>query len=132
RNLRDNWRQRTKVLETDFNEAAARRLGITKSDVDDVLKRNFTGQTVGVYRDGTELLPIVVRAPANERSDIDNWQELQVYSSALLQHVPLGQVVRDVTLLAEDNLIIRRDRKRTITVMADHDIFGEETPAMVL
>lgn len=132
RNLRDNWRQRTKVLETDFNEAAARRLGITKSDVDDVLKRNFTGQTVGVYRDGTELLPIVVRAPANERSDIDNWQELQVYSSALQQHVPLGQVVRDVTLLAEDNLIIRRDRKRTITVMADHDIFGEETPAMVL
>ncbi|OZB07005.1 MAG: MFS transporter [Idiomarina sp. 34-48-12] len=132
RNLRDNWRQRTKVLETDFNEAAARRLGITKSDVDDVLKRNFTGQTVGVYRDGTKLLPIVVRAPANERSDIDNWQELQVYSSALQQHVPLGQVVRDVTLLAEDNLIIRRDRKRTITVMADHDIFGEETPAMVL
>ncbi|RUO60164.1 efflux RND transporter permease subunit [Pseudidiomarina marina] len=132
RNLRDNWRQRTKVLETDFNEAAARRLGITKADVDDVLKRNFTGQTVGVYRDGTELLPIVVRAPANERSDIDNWQELQVYSSALEQHVPLGQVVRDVTLLAEDNLIIRRDRKRTVTVMADHDIFGEETPAMVL
>jgi multidrug efflux pump subunit AcrB len=55
-----------------------------------------------------------------------------VYSSALQQHVPLGQVVRDVSLLAEDNLIIRRDRKRTITVMADHNIFGEETPAMVL
>jgi multidrug efflux pump subunit AcrB len=132
RNLRDNWRQRTKVLVTDFNEAAARRLGITKADVDDVLKRNFTGQTVGVYRDGTDLLPIVVRAPANERSDIDNWQELQVYSSALQQHVPLGQVVRDVQLMAEDNLIVRRDRKRTITVMADHNIFGDETPAMVL
>lgn len=132
RNLRDNWRQRTKVLVTDFNEAAARRLGITKADVDHVLKRNFTGQSVGIYRDGTDLLPIVMRAPANERSDIDNWQELQVYSSALQQHVPLGQVVRDVSLLAEDNLIIRRDRKRTITVMADHNIFGEETPAMVL
>ncbi|SFR46180.1 Multidrug efflux pump subunit AcrB [Pseudidiomarina maritima] len=132
RNLRDNWRQRTKVLVTDFNEAAARRLGITKADVDDVLKRNFAGQTVGIYRDGTDLLPIVMRAPANERSDIDNWQELQVYSSALQQHVPLGQVVRDVQLMAEDNLIVRRDRKRTITVMADHNIFGDETPAMVL
>ncbi len=131
-NLRDNWRQRTKVLQPEFNEAAARRLGITKSDVDDVLKRNFTGQTVGVYRDGTDLLPIVVRAPAGERTDLNNWQELQVYSSALQQHIPLGQVVRDMTLLAEDNLILRRDRKRTITVMADHDIFGDETPAMVL
>ncbi|MDX1525723.1 MAG: efflux RND transporter permease subunit [Pseudidiomarina maritima] len=131
-NLRDNWRQRTKVLEVDFNEAAARRLGITKQDVDDVLKRNFTGQTVGVYRDGTELLPILVRAPAPERSDLDNWFELQVYSSALQQHIPLGQVVHGIQLAAEDYLIVRRDRKRTITVMADHDIFSDETPAMVL
>ena len=131
-NLRDNWRQRSKVLQPVFNEATARRLGITKADVDDVLKRNFTGQTVGVYRDGTDLLPIVVRAPADERSDLENWRELPVYSSALQRHVPLGQVVSDMQLLAEDNLIVRRDRKRTLTVMADHDIFGEETPAMVL
>lgn len=131
-NLRDNWRQRSKVLQPVYNEATARRLGITKADVDDVLKRNFTGQTVGVYRDGTELMPIVVRAPADERSDLDNWRELPVYSNALQRHVPLGQVVSDMQLLAEDNLIVRRDRKRTITVMADHDIFGTETPAMVL
>lgn len=131
-NLRDNWRQRSKVLQPVFNEAAARRLGITKADVDDVLKRNFTGQSVGVYRDGTDLLPIVVRAPADERSDLENWRELPVYSNALQRHVPLGQVVSDMQLLAEDNLIVRRDRKRTLTVMADHDIFGEETPAMVL
>ncbi|CUA86734.1 efflux RND transporter permease subunit [Pseudidiomarina woesei] len=131
-NLRDNWRQRSKVLQPVFNEAAARRLGITKADVDDVLKRNFTGQSVGVYRDGTDLLPIVLRAPADERSDLENWRELPVYSNALQRHVPLGQVVSDMQLLAEDNLIVRRDRKRTLTVMADHDIFGEETPAMVL
>ncbi|KFZ31265.1 multidrug transporter AcrB [Pseudidiomarina salinarum] len=132
RNIRDDWRQRTKVLRPEFNEAAARRLGITKADVNEVLKRNFTGQTVGVYRDGTDLLPIVVRAPATERADLDNWQELQVYSSALQQSLPLGQVVHDIQLTAADDLILRRDRKRTLTVMADHDIFGEETPAMVL
>ena len=130
-NLRDNWRQRTKLLQPEFNQAAARRLGITKADVDALLKRNFDGQTVGVYRDGTELLPIVVRAPADERTDLDNWQELQIYSDALQRNLPLGQVVSAVHLLAEDNLILRRDRKRTLTVMADHDLFGEETPATV-
>ncbi|SDB18512.1 Multidrug efflux pump subunit AcrB [Pseudidiomarina indica] len=132
RNLRDNWRQRTKVLQPQFNEAAARRLGVTKADIDSVLQRNFSGQTVGVYRDGTELLPIVMRAPLAERQDIDNWQELQVYSSVLQRSIPLGQVVQDIQLQAEDHLIIRRDRKRTLTVMADHDIFGNETASMVL
>lgn len=132
RNLRDNWRQRTKLLQPQFNEAAARRLGITKADVDMVLQRNFSGQTVGVYRDGTELLPIIMRAPAEERSDIDNWRELQVYSSVLQRSVPLGQVVHDMQLQAEDHLILRRDRKRTLTVMADHNMFSDETASMVL
>ncbi|MFC0445819.1 efflux RND transporter permease subunit [Pseudidiomarina halophila] len=132
RNLRNDWRQRTKVLQPVFNEPAARRLGVTKADVNDVLKRNFSGQTVGLFRDGTELMPIVVRAPLAERREISDWHELQIYSQALQQHVPLAQVVSDMRLIAEDNLILRRDRKRTLTVMADHDIFGEETAAMVL
>ncbi len=131
-NLRNDWRQRTKVLQPEFNEAAARRLGITKADVNDVLKRNFSGQTVGVFRDGTELLPIVVQAPLEERREIADWHELQVYSQALQRSIPLAQVVNDMQLVAEDHLILRRDRKRTLTVMADHDIFGEETAAMVL
>ncbi|RUO62510.1 efflux RND transporter permease subunit [Pseudidiomarina insulisalsae] len=131
-NLRNDWRQRTKVLQPVFNEAAARRLGITKADVDSVLKRNFSGQTVGLFRDGTKLLPIVVQAPLAERREIADWHELQVYSQALQQNVPLAQVVLNMELVAEDYLILRRDRKRTLTVMADHDIFGEETAAMVL
>lgn len=131
-NLRNDWRQRTKVLQPVFNEAAARRLGISKADVNAVLQRNFTGQTVGVFRDGTELLPIVVRAPLDERRNISDWEELQLYSQAMQQNIPLAQVVSDMQLIAEDNLILRRDRKRTLTVMADHDIFGAETAAMVL
>ncbi|CAI8163529.1 MAG: Cobalt-zinc-cadmium resistance protein CzcA [Pseudidiomarina mangrovi] len=129
--VRDDWRQRSKVLRPQFNEAPARRLGISKADVDAVLLRNFSGQTVGVYRDGTELLPIIVRAPANERTSIQDWQELQVYSNALQQHVPLAQVVTDVQLEFEDHLILRRDRKRTLTVMADPPLNSEQTPAQV-
>lgn len=130
-NVRDDWRQRSKVLRPQFNEAAARRLGISKADVDAVLLRNFAGQTVGLYRDGTELMPIVVRAPADERASIQDWQELQVYSNALQQHVPLAQVVTDLRLEFEDHLILRRDRKRTLTVMADPPLGSSYTPAQV-
>lgn len=130
-NIRDDWRQRSKVLRPQFNEAAARRLGISKADVDAVLLRNFSGQTVGVYRDGTDLLPIIVRAPADERASIQDWQELQVYSNALQQHVPLAQVVSSLNLEFEDHLILRRDRKRTLTVMADPPLTSDLTPAQV-
>ncbi|MCV5246376.1 hypothetical protein OFC58_37840, partial [Escherichia coli] len=36
-NIRHDWRERTQVLEPQFNESQARRYGITKSDVDDFL-----------------------------------------------------------------------------------------------
>ena len=70
-------------------------------------------------------------APLEERREIADWP-VQVYSQALQRSIPLAQVVNDMQLVAEDHLILRRDRKRTLTVMADHDIFGEETAAMVL
>lgn len=130
-NVMDDWRERAMVLQPQFNELAARRVGISKSDVDELLLANFKGKDVGVYRDGTDLLPIVVRAPIDERVDLDNWQDLQIYSPVLDRYLPMSQVVNDMPLVWEDNLIKRRDRKRTLTVMADPDLLGDETAAVV-
>ena len=41
RNIRDNWRQQTKVIRPIFNEAAARRVGISKADLDNLLLTSF-------------------------------------------------------------------------------------------
>ncbi|EGR3335996.1 AcrB/AcrD/AcrF family protein, partial [Vibrio parahaemolyticus] len=49
-NIRHDWRERTQVLEPQFNESQARRYGITKSDVDDFLSMSFSGMTIGLYR----------------------------------------------------------------------------------
>ncbi|MBA3989104.1 MAG: MFS transporter [Idiomarina sp.] len=130
-NIMDDWRERAKVLQPQFNELAARRVGISKADVDELLLANFIGKNVGVYRDGTDLLPIVVRAPLEERVDLDNWQDLQIYSLVFDRYIPLAQVVHDMPLAWEDSLIKRRDRRRTLTVMADPNLFGEETAAVV-
>ena len=77
------------------------------------------------------MLPIVQRAPAAERVDLDNWQELQIYSPVFDRFVPLAQVARSIDVTWEDPLILRRDRKRTLTVMADHDLLTDETAAQV-
>ena len=130
-NVMDDWRERAKGLQPQFNELTARRAGVHKADVDAVLLANFSGKQVGVYRDGTELLPIVLRAPLEERSDIDNWQDLQIYSPVFDRYIPLTQVVHGMPLAWEDSIIKRRDRKRTLTVMADPDPFGTATAAVL-
>ena len=62
-NARQDWREHTKVLRPVYNEAEGCRLGISKSDLDHALASIVSGQTVGLYRQGSKLLPILVRPP---------------------------------------------------------------------
>ncbi len=128
-NIRDDWRARSKLIRPQFNEQKARRLGIAKSDLDQLLLTSLSGKQVGVYKDGTQMLPIIARSPAEERLNVESLRGLQIYSPVLGVFVPVTQVVDDFVVEWEDSLIMRRDRKRTITVMADHDVIGDETPA---
>lgn len=132
RNLRDDWSNRVKVIRPQFNEALARRVGISKQDIDDVLLTHVNGRTVGIYRDGTHLLPIITRAPDSERQSVDALADLQVYSPKLNRYIPISQVVSSFALEWEDPQIMRRDRKRTLTVMADHNILSDDTAASLL
>jgi multidrug efflux pump subunit AcrB len=126
-NIKDNWRQPVKVLRPLFNDAQARRLGISKTELDEVLLTNFTGSQIGLYREGTDLLPIIRTAPASERVSIDQIRDLQIYSPASGSYVTLSTLVSGFETVWEDPIIERRDRKRTITIMADPKILGDET-----
>ncbi|WP_229627969.1 efflux RND transporter permease subunit VmeI [Vibrio parahaemolyticus] len=126
-NIRHDWRERSQVLEPQFNESQARRYGITKSDVDDFLSMSFSGMTIGLYRDGSTLMPIVARLPEDERIDIRNIEGMKIWSPAQSEFIPLQQVTMGYDMRWEDPIIVRKNRKRMLTVMADPDILGEET-----
>ncbi|MDC5722625.1 efflux RND transporter permease subunit [Vibrio europaeus] len=128
-NIRHDWRERTKVLEPHFNESQARRYGISKSDVDEFLAMSFSGKSIGVYRDGTTLMPIVARLPEDERVDIRNIEGMKIWSPALSEYIPLQQVTMGYDIRWEDPIIVRKNRKRMLTVFADPDLLGEETAA---
>ncbi|EKE77919.1 efflux RND transporter permease subunit [Gallaecimonas xiamenensis] len=130
--VRHDWRQPEKVIRPQFAEAQARRAGISRQDLDDVLAMNFSGKTVGLYRDGSQLLPIMVRPPASERLEADNLQNVQVWSPVFNRYLPINQVVSDFKTEWEDALLMRRDRKRTITVEAEPALDGDETAAQLL
>ena len=131
-NVRHDWQEKTKVIRPKFNESVARRLGISKSDLDQLLLTNFSGKQVGLYREGTDMLPIIARAPEQERLSVDSLDELQIFSPVLNVYIPITQVVSEFEVAWENALILRRDRKRTLTVQADHNVLGDETAAQVL
>jgi multidrug efflux pump subunit AcrB len=129
RNIRHDWRERTKELIPQFNESKARRLGISKADVANTLQMAFGGSPIGLLRDGTHMLPIIARLPEQERVDFESLANVKIWSPSLQTYIPVEQVIDGVALDWQEPLIQRRDRKRTLTVLADHDILSDETPA---
>ncbi|MFD2165891.1 efflux RND transporter permease subunit [Thalassotalea euphylliae] len=126
-NVRHDWRERTKVVVPNFNETQARRLGITKADVDNTLQMNLSGLSIGLYREGTSLLPIVARVPEDERST--SASTIRIWSPRYNQLVPISQVLDTAEVEYEDPLIMRLDRKRMITIMMDPAFDSDETAA---
>jgi multidrug efflux pump subunit AcrB len=64
-------------------------------------------------------MPIVLRAPEAERDGVEALKNLQIYSPARRAYISIGQVVKSFEIDWEDPLIKRRDRKRTLSVLAD-------------
>lgn len=124
-----DWQARALLVRPQFNEARGRELGIDKRDLDSLLRMSFSGLTVGIYRDGTRQMPIVVR----ER-DLDAGQinDLMLWSPLSQRYLPIEQVVGGFQSVWEDPLILRQDRKRTLTVMADVLAQSGETSSQLL
>ncbi|QTA93152.1 efflux RND transporter permease subunit [Desulfonema magnum] len=122
KDIRDNWRQRVKVIRPEFAEAQARRVGISRSDLNQSLEMSFSGLSVGVYREENKLIPIVSRPPEGERINVDNVNDLQVGSPMTGKMVPISQLVSGDHIKWEDAIIHRQNRMRTITAECDPKI----------
>ena len=117
--IRTDWRQRVKLLRPIMSEDQANLAGVQRPDVARVLKQGFEGEAIGVFREGDLLLPIIMRAPEEQRTEAASIDHLQIWSWPAQRMIPLRQVMSGIENAAEDEIIFRRDRKRTLTVFAD-------------
>jgi multidrug efflux pump subunit AcrB len=117
--IRDDWREPVKVVQPVFNEQVGRQLGITREDLAEALQFAFQGNQVGLYRDGIRLLPIFTRAAADERGDISNIRDIQVWSPVLRRSVPVSQVVSSFDTTWENALVRSRNRQQTIIAQSN-------------
>lgn len=114
-----NWRQRELTIVPQLDEARSRIAGINRQDVARALAYGSLGVTIGLFREADKLIPIIARAPADERSDISSWPDRLIWSPAQQTHIPASQIISRLDLKAEDTLIYRRQRTRTLTVQAN-------------
>jgi multidrug efflux pump subunit AcrB len=117
--IRTDWGDPVKVVRPILAKEQANLNGITRQDVALALMEGFEGVTVGVYREGIDLLPVISRAPKSERLDIASISNLQIWSTVAGRYIPLTQVVTGFETVWENQIITRVNRRRAITVMCD-------------
>ena len=117
--IRDEWKQKVKVIRPIMDDARAHELGIERPQVAEAIKATFEGVQTGVYRERDELLPIIARAPAPERADIESLNDVVIWSPVAGKMIPLRQVVTGFETVFEDANIWRRGRKTTIKIHCD-------------
>lgn len=127
----DDWRQAVEVKRPILNETRSRYCGITRSDVAKALQMNFNGLSVGVYREGEDLMPLIARPESDLRKNYDNIDSIQVISSSRGSIIPLSQIIDNPNgSIREDGLIRRRHQVNTISAHCNPS--GNELPSKTL
>ena len=103
-------------LSLDVDEVAARRAGLSNGAIAAQLNTFLEGTTGGSILEDTEDLPVRVRLPDTDRSDLSQIESLDLLNNQG-QPVPFSSVAR-VTLLPETSRIAREDGQRINTVQA--------------
>ena len=114
-----DWRQPALKLVPEFNETRARLAGITRADLAQSLAYSSQGIPVGIFRDEDKVIPIVARAPLEERGGIDRLMDRLAWSPTQQAYIPISQIVSRFDLQAEDATIFRLDRFRTVQAQAN-------------
>lgn len=131
RAVRNEWREKIKVVRPQMAETQARRAGIDRPELSQALESAFQGTKAGIYRERDELIPVLARAPKTERADLDSLDGIQIWSPAAQSMIPMGQIVSGFTTEFEDAYVWRNDRRKMIRLHADpreglpSELFGQ-------
>lgn len=117
RDVQFDWNEQVKAVRLDVDQDRARVFGLSTQDISQTLQTLLTGATVAEYREGTNLINIVVRAPAEERLRLDGLEDLTLLTRSG-QAVPLSQIAK-VTFAHEEPILWRRNRDLVLTVRSD-------------
>ncbi len=118
RNISDDWGLRTQKFVVNINPSKAQIAGVSNQDIATSLQTVLSGKQVGDFREGDQVIPIVMQNNLSAVINIEDLDGLSVYSQQSGKRVPLKQVA-DIQLVWQASKILRRDLTKTITVKSD-------------
>ncbi|MEO8742235.1 MAG: efflux RND transporter permease subunit, partial [Lysobacteraceae bacterium] len=126
-NVNLDWQEPSKAVRLIVDQDRARALGVSSAQLSGFLRNALSGGHVSYYREGKELIEVLLRGPQDERERLSLLGSLSVPSSNGT-NVPLSQIAT-LAYGFEEGIIWHRNRLPTVTVRAD--IYGKATPPSV-
>ncbi|MBQ8091118.1 MAG: efflux RND transporter permease subunit, partial [Pyramidobacter sp.] len=125
-----DWRTPVEVIRPRVMKDQMRNLGLTRPMINQNILVATTGLTIGAYRDGDKTLPILAVVEPAERNRMDRLKSFPIWAPAANASVPMGTVISALDVGFEDNLVMRRDRSRVLTVATD-TLLGSNADSML-
>lgn len=117
KNINDNWGQRIKKLDIRIDQPRALRSSVTSQDIAISLQAGLSGMELTEYREGEDVIPILLRSQGSNQKDINKVESLSVYVQSSGKSVPLRQVA-DIDLVWDAARIYRRNGLKTVVIGA--------------
>lgn len=126
-NVNFDWDEPNKVVRLTVDQERARAIGVSSAHLAQFLSSSLSGSHISTYREGNELIEMLLRGPPDERLRLEMLGSLMVPTQSG-QSVPLTQIAT-LEYGFEEGIIWHRDRSPTMTVRAD--IYDGTQPATV-
>ena len=118
--IKDDWREQVPIIRPAINVANARRLGLTQGEISGALYGHLSGSSVGTFREGDNLLDIIMRPVESARNDPSALHDIQIFSQIAGGYIPATQVVDSFNVVFEAGNLRRIDRELAITAQSDN------------
>ena len=115
--VNDNWNEQVKALKLTIDQDRARALGVSSQLIARAAQTILSGTVIGQFREGDELIDIVLRQPYEERDTIARLADANM-PTASGKYVPLSQLVK-AEFGWEPGVIWRENRSYAITVQSE-------------
>src|SRR3990167_5738609 len=110
-NVHLDWEEPSKVVRLNIDQERARALGVSTADLSRFLQSSLPGSPVSHYREGNELIEILLRGTLSERQELGLLPSLAVPTDSG-KSVPLGQIAT-LEYGFEEGVIWHRNRLRS-------------------
>ncbi len=129
--IRTDWENLITKVDVQIDQHRAKRSGLTSEDIAQALEAYFSGSKITEFREGDNIIPVVLRAEQAERQSLDRLRTLNIYSNKTGQTVPLFQVA-NLAPYNQFSIIHHEDLFRTISIQARNTEIAAEDLKLII